>query len=895
MDDHSVPNRSPRGTSPAALRACLIGSLIAAAALLTFNPPGRLGVTGGEAHWLRTAPGLARALFDAWTGAVAGDRLFRLPVVLLSLAAACAAAWIVARAAGSIAGALAGLATSALICVLAGPYLVGSSAPLALAGSLLCLAVIASRARPGGSALVLLPLAAALGALEPGLALLPLGAAGGALLARAPRPDLVARLASCGVAILLLGLLALHPELPWAGESGGRMVARSAMMLLVVAAGVLTAAAWRRGWSLPGGWGAAAGREEGPSQLLLPALGAFALPLAWLASPPLRSLTASPLAALLFLAAPLAILAAHRAWPAGALPAAPGARRPGVPAILTAAVVLWPLLAWSIGRERPPAALPLSEALSAMKEAHGALRELVAGPGLTRGVLAHAAGPRGLVVTPEPSRPVLGMVSFAALAPSLAERDRLSSLLGDRILDRYGVVGAAGPTLRWALFRPLVLETGGGAPRPNIAIISVDTLRADHLSFYGYGRETSPRLRRWSERALVYERAMAPAPSTAPSFGSLLTGRLPVSHGVRRNYEFLDPGNWPLPRILRRAGYETAGFVSSYVLSAENCGLDLGFDEWDETFDLLELNRRDRPIRLAPALSASVLRWLASRRPDDKPWFLWVHAIDPHGPYTPLPAYAGAFKDGPARELPRAKIPPYQWLGTTRFGSYLDAYDAEILQTDDYLGRIVEAIDAMASPRGTILVFVADHGEAFGEHGVYFDHGHSLHVEELHVPLVIEETGRPRAGRVPQVVSTLDVVPTILGRLGIGSDLPLDGLPLEQREQGAGAVLSNWTPGEVMVQRDRWKLMVRPGAFDRPITSLYDTVKDPREADPMQPPPEQAGRRDPVYEALSREALALIARDPLTPQLGIELDREQWRMLESEAQEKLRSLGYAAQ
>ena len=331
------------------------------------------------------------------------------------------------------------------------------------------------------------------------------------------------------------------------------------------------------------------------------------------------------------------------------------------------------------------------------------------------------------------------------------------------------------------------------------------------------------------------------------------------------------------------------------MLSAENCGLDLGFDEWDETFDVLELNRRDRPIRLAPALSASVLRWLASRRPDDRPWFLWVHAIDPHGPYTPLPGYAGAFTDGPARELPRDKIPPYQWLGTTRYGSYLDAYDAEILQTDEYLGRIVEAIDALRSPRGTILVFVADHGEAFGEHGVYFDHGHSLHVEEIHVPLVIEETGRPRAGRVAQAVSTLDVVPTILGRLGIGSDLPLDGLPLEAREGGEGAVLSNWTPGEVMVQRDRWKLMVRPGAFDRPVTSLYDTLKDPREADPLQPPPDRPGARDPILDALSREALALIARDPLTPQLGIELDREQWQMLESEAREKLRSLGYAAQ
>ena len=372
-----------------------------------------------------------------------------------------------------MAGALAGLATSALIGVLAGPYLVGSAAPLALAGSILCFSILASRARPGGSALLLLASAAALGALEPGLALVPLGAAGGAILALGPRPELTARLASCGAAALLLALLLLHPELPWAGDSGGRMVARSTRMLLVVAAGLTVAAAWRPGRALParraaspaGLPGATEERETEPARLLLPALGGFALPLAWLIAPPLRAVTASPLTAILFLAAPLAILVAHRSWPAAG-PAAQGVRHPGAPAILAAAVALWPLFAWSIGREKPPAALPLPEALTSMKEAQVGLREILAGPGLTRGVLAHAAGPRGLLVTDRPSQPVLGMVSFAALAPTIAARDELATLLGDRILDRYGVVGAAGPTMRWALFRPLVLETGGTTHAP---------------------------------------------------------------------------------------------------------------------------------------------------------------------------------------------------------------------------------------------------------------------------------------------------------------------------------------------------------------------------------------------------------------------------------------------
>src|SRR5262249_30074945 len=161
--------------------------------------------------------------------------------------------------------------------------------------------------------------------------------------------------------------------------------------------------------------------------------------------------------------------------------------------------------------------------------------------------------------------------------------------IGGRLLERYGIVAGsdnatgkggllAASSLRWSVYRPVSVRVPAVRPRPAIAIISVDTPRAGHLSPSRSDRGTRPPRPAW---ACLYERAVAAAPSTAPSFSSLMTGRLPIAHGVRKNYELLDPGQWTLARLLEKAGYETAAFVSSYVLSAENSGLDLGFGLYD--------------------------------------------------------------------------------------------------------------------------------------------------------------------------------------------------------------------------------------------------------------------------------------------------------------------------
>ena len=468
---------------------------------------------------------------------------------------------------------------------------------------------------------------------------------------------------------------------------------------------------------------------------------------------------------------------------------------------------------------------------------------------------------------------------------SRREAEVLQVRLGWRYFSRYGTATGEGGSIRWAVYEKLQLHVRQGGARPNIAIVSVDTLRADHLGLYGYGRPTSPGIDRWSQGALVYETAMSTASETAPSFASLHTGRLPASHGLRTNHEQIDSGNWTLARILKQAGYESAAFVSSFVLTSENCRLDLGFDLYDETLDAMEINRNDRPIRLAPALHGAVESWLSRRQAGGPPWFLWVHAIDPHGPYTPLPEFKGTFRSEGGPTLSREMIQDYQWLGTLDYDDYVDGYDDEILQADAYLTKIIDRIEGMPDPDGTILIFVADHGEAFGEHGKYFQHGRSVHVEEIHVPLIIKDLRSPRSARIAQPVSLVDVAPTILALLGIEPGLPMDGMTLDARVARGDPIVSGWKPGEIMALQGTWKAMAKYRDPNDGRLEVYDLASDPGEIHPLSRTwAAQADLLMAIHNAISGDSLTVAAQKALL--------REQQESLDPEAIEKLRSLGY---
>ena len=579
------------------------------------------------------------------------------------------------------------------------------------------------------------------------------------------------------------------------------------------------------------------------------------------------------------------------------------AMRPGAVALVALALILPPVLAVIAPTPRAAAiaiaaiclsgaatlvgqwrndvqALPLQAALRSMSQQRPEASELLIGAGMTRGVVQLMVRGTPWRVVEAPVAPWVGELAIAGRRPAARERSRLEHALGQRVIEKYGVATRGEESVRWTLYRPVSIERSSTLELPDIAIVSIDTLRADHLPLYGYARDTAPQLTAWARAAEVYEQAISTASETVPSFASLLTGRFPAGHGVRGNTGFLLPGNWTLPRVLTQLGYETSAFVSSSVLAADKRGLDTGFSTYDDTLDHVEPQRPGNSSRLSPSLAKAVSTWLDRREAAPKPWFLWIHCIDPHGPYNPLPAYEGRFRSERAQLLDRAVIPDYQWKGTLDFFRYVDAYDEEILQFDSELAPILERLSRPPGSRGRIVIFTADHGEQFGEHGSYFVHGNTLHREEIHVPLIWIDLGKSQPHRESTPVSLVDIVPTLLERLGVTTDLPLDGMTLTQRVARRAPVFSGYRPGEWAVTHDG--MSVLRDWRQAPLEQLaYNLADDPREAHPQ-----------PAPAAITALLDAFVRLDPIAAESVPGFEQQQWKDQSPEDLELLRSLGY---
>jgi arylsulfatase A-like enzyme len=305
---------------------------------------------------------------------------------------------------------------------------------------------------------------------------------------------------------------------------------------------------------------------------------------------------------------------------------------------------------------------------------------------------------------------------------------------------------------------------GGAPPSPNLLLVSVDTLRADRLACYGGPSDVGVELCALAGRGVRYAWAFSAAPSTAPSIASLLTARYPRSHGVSQHARsVLRDGIPTLAESLRAAGYTTAAFVANPVLERGK-RLDRGFDVYDDRMPRRERNRPGYRERSARDTTDAALAWAETAR---EPWFVWVHYQDPHGPYDP--PGAPPVRDPPAGErLARLDddsgaggIPAYQALpGVRTREAYEARYLAEIRYVDRELGRLVRALDARG--RAPVVVATADHGEAFGEDGFFFAHGHSVGIDQIRVPLVVRPAEPGPARVVATPVSLVGVAPTLL-------------------------------------------------------------------------------------------------------------------------------------
>lgn len=326
-----------------------------------------------------------------------------------------------------------------------------------------------------------------------------------------------------------------------------------------------------------------------------------------------------------------------------------------------------------------------------------------------------------------------------------------------------------------AILLTLVLPGAcGKAPRPNVVIITVDTLRADYLGFYGDPAANTPRLDELATASTVFDRAAAPMPITRPSHFSMLTGRYPREHGVLNNSTSLPGAALTLAEILQPSGYSTAAFVGTRLLGPRS-GSGQGFESFRSSG-----SRRERPAR---QVVSRALEWL-DKQPEDREFFLWVHLFDPHMPYAPpeefRPAGAGELTSIHWQQLDTIAAENQGDVPGSILEQTQQLYRGEIAYSDYWIGRLLDGVAARFDLDETLVVLTADHGECF-ENGIYFDHAHCLFEPAMRIPLLVRYPRQfPPATRVSAQVSVIDVAPTVLRAVGIEIGDDLSGLPLQR-------------------------------------------------------------------------------------------------------------------
>jgi arylsulfatase A-like enzyme len=304
-------------------------------------------------------------------------------------------------------------------------------------------------------------------------------------------------------------------------------------------------------------------------------------------------------------------------------------------------------------------------------------------------------------------------------------------------------------------------------PPPDVVLVTVDTLRADHVGAYGGSRARTPVMDALAREGTLFENAVSPMPETRPAHFTLFTSLYPRDHGVTSNFAFPRPNLVTLPGLFRDAGYLTVAFVGC-ALFGERARETLGFDVLDA------------PATAQRSAGHVVLRAVSFLRvlDADRRFFLWVHLFDPHMPYEP----PRSFDPAPASPLAES-WPAFTWPGLLaaadeRDGNLppalleraRDLYRGEVEHVDHWLGRLIEALRERGRWESTLVLLAADHGECFSD-GVYFEHSQCLGEGALTIPLVLRLPGRVEAGsRVDTPVELLDVGPTLL-RLG-GLEVP---------------------------------------------------------------------------------------------------------------------------
>jgi len=519
----------------------------------------------------------------------------------------------------------------------------------------------------------------------------------------------------------------------------------------------------------------------------------------------------------------------------------------------------------------------------------------------------------------------------------------------------HSIARPTGPTRLAGALGALALAVSSCArppERPDILFISIDTLRSDHLSLYGYEHETSPRLDEFAKEALVFTHAQTPRAKTTPAMASVFTGLYPHDHGVRDLASPLDPRIPVLAEQLKSGGYNTIGIVANWVLTDEHSGLARGFKTWNEELsDEVGVPPHNVQQRRATSMTDAALELLdlnSAPKPEGQraPWFAWLHYMDPHGAYDPpeehrlfetepewLPS-PDSFTPHPIHKprLTEYNIPESAKTSDGRIdlAKVRALYDGEIHYVDAEIGRLFDALREAGRFETTLIIVTSDHGESLGEHRYWFEHGFYTYETTCRVPLLIHLPDRPDA-RAPtglrhSDVSLADITPTILEYLNLA---PLDrrrtsrtrpygnsfARLLSEEQSKRRPVFSekveradlSGTIQDKAVRLGDWKLIRRytqllpegPGA---PLTSgterelivlseeLYDLAADPGETNNLiADPPDSA----PLSE-LSSLLLEFFEADTDLAELAqiLQRQREELESSDPESLRNLEALGY---
>ena len=451
---------------------------------------------------------------------------------------------------------------------------------------------------------------------------------------------------------------------------------------------------------------------------------------------------------------------------------------------------------------------------------------------------------------------------------------------------------------------------------PDILLLTIDTLRADHLSAWGYARPTTPVLDGMAAQGVRFTFAQAQRPKTGPSFTSIFTSGYCADHGIRKIGQPTACSMRFLAEELRDLGYQTHAVVANAALARE-FDFDQGFDTYIETWKV-----QPKSAGLDPT-GAEAVTDLADAVVDqlddsDKPFFLWVHYVDPHEPYSPPPPYRDLYQgdahSGPAIEVPLARHNPRQSFngigrrkvldGHTDLPFYVARYDAEIRYADQEIDRLLLALRRRGFYDRMVTVMTADHGESLGEHNYWFDHGMFGFQVCLHVPLIVRYPGvvAPRVDDRP--VELVDIAPTLLDLAGkrLRDGTWMRGRSLVPRLEGRDEGVRDVAYAEAgYSNHGNWIRVVTDGRFtlhhlfdrsDRQHVAhadvdyaLFDLAGDPGETKNV-----TAGH--PEVLAHLRQLVVAWEGEPPLPMNQDSADCGGQRKMESGTEQQLRALGY---